>query len=253
MELYSTALIPEEILRNLSTSQANPYLLYYYFQKYMTNEEKPPILNIFINITFNSFESIQKVIERQDSLISQLKEDLSYKVIRFKAKLIRNAVPGIGIESAFETGISLHFLYGFPYFPSSSLKGITSEYARSFNGVEEKSSEFVEVFGSQKNSGGVIFFDALPIQRSSIFALDVITPHYQEYYGGRSYPADYLSPVPNVFLTVKKGIEFKFFLASKNKIALNNAFEWLKGALEKLGAGGKTTSGYGHFIKFFEE
>lgn len=247
MSLYSTSLL-SKILANLTSNEINPYLFYYYFQKYVESKDKQKSLKEFTDISFTSFSYMQKVIERQNSIIIQLKKELSYKVKSFEATLIRNAVPGMGIESAFETGISLNFLYGFPYFPSSSLKGIAAEYARSFEDVSE--NDIKEIFGSQDKEGSVIFFDGLPIESNNPFTVDIITPHYQEYYGGKLWPADYLKPIPNSFLAIKKGVTFRFSLASGNETALNNSFKWLKGALTKLGVGAKTTSGYGHFWKF---
>ncbi|MEM3473612.1 MAG: type III-B CRISPR module RAMP protein Cmr6 [archaeon] len=247
MRIYSNSLILKALRSTgLEPKKINPYLLYY-FQNYMSNKQKPDFFNDFAKTSFESFNFIEEIVKRQNLLIDQLNKTLGFEIKRFEATLIRNAVPGIGISSSFETGISLHFLYGYPYFPSSTLKGIASEYAISFEGEKESEKEYTEVFGTENNEGNVIFFDGIPVQMHDLFDVDIVTPHYQDYYSGKSYPADYLKPIPNSFLVIKKGVSFKFHLASRNKEALDNAFKWLLGALKKLGAGAKTTSGYGHF------
>lgn len=159
---------------------------------------------------------------------------------------------GLGRESVLETGFTTHRVYGLPVIPGSALKGLTAAYAKLVEEIAPQSEIYRLVFGSQESkdaeAGKVVFFDAIPAQAPQI-KLDVINPHYGEYYRGEKPPADYLSPVPVYFLTVEQ-TPFLFALAARDRSAndhLSTAAKWLKEALAEMGAGGKTTAGYGYF------
>lgn len=196
----------------------------------------------------------------------------------FQATLVGRLAPGLGIPSVFENGISLHHIHGFPYILGSSLKGIAQDYALKIKEVDKNSQEFIAVFGKQTPQGKTgetfevqqskaIFFDAIPletrIEGKELLTLDVMTPHYAEYYSseGKKPPGDYLDPNPIVFLTVKEGVSFLFCLRardlkSKDSVVMKAedilcyAKDWLWGALSTLGAGAKTSVGYGYFQDF---
>jgi hypothetical protein len=77
-----------------------------------------------------------------------------------------------------------------------------------------------------------------------------MTPHYADYYGSGDVPGDWLSPVPIPFLSVAAGTAFQFGIAPRTidgKEHLECVAEWLKNALQWLGAGAKTAVGYGRF------
>lgn len=114
-------------------------------------------------------------------------------------------------------------------------------------------------------AGQFIFFDAIPIAPVTL-ACDVMTPHYGKWYeeGGtienvaaepQKVPADWHSPVPVPFLTVKAAT-FLFCVAprrlprndaEKDEVAkeLGEVMRALTDALQYLGAGAKTAAGYG--------
>jgi len=116
-------------------------------------------------------------------------------------------------------------------------------------------------FGSQdkkeaEHTGDFIFFDALP-DKPPLLACDIMTPHMDEWYskgdelehGSKNIPADWHEPVPIPFL-VTKNIKLVFHIAPRtaaNKEQLNEVLTALTDALEYLGAGAKTSSGYGYF------
>ena len=198
----------------------------------------------------------------------------NYNQVCFQARLVGRLAPGLGIPSVFENGISLHHIHGFPYIPGSSLKGIAQDYALKVVKANKNSQEFISVFGKQTpqgrtretfeaQQGKAIFFDAIPLETKDLLALDIMTPHYGDYYsnGGQKPPGDYLDPNPIVFLTVKEGVSFLFFLRardfkSKESVVMKAedilcyAKDWLWGALSTLGAGAKTSVGYGYFQDF---
>ncbi|MEQ1556165.1 MAG: type III-B CRISPR module RAMP protein Cmr6, partial [Gallionella sp.] len=116
---------------------------------------------------------------------------------------------------------------------------------------------------ADQQAGWFIFFDALPISPVTL-AADVMTPHYDKWYeqGGDetkntnadTVPADWHSPIPVTFLTVKKAT-FQFGIAVRAglkandqtaaKTALHEVMAVLQDALEWAGAGAKTATGYG--------
>lgn len=186
---------------------------------------------------------------------------------------------GLGSGSVFETSITLHHVYGFPYIPASAIKGITHYYALS----EAKSKDDLEaiktLFGTaydekdfaknpvnpailsdKTEQGSVIFFDAYPTRSpQGCIKADIINPHYPDYYGGNKPPADYQSPVPIIFLTVEKltfqfmvglhkGVENQtdFKLGAKSGDMLSVVAGYLREALQERGIGAKTAVGYGY-------
>lgn len=115
-----------------------------------------------------------------------------------------------------------------------------------------------KIFGNQNQQGQVIFFDAFPTEVPTIEP-DIMNPHYGDYYSNKKDskgnpipPADYLSPNPIFFLTIK-GATFDFYLGMKpkhyneDKNILGKAEDWLKKALTTHGIGAKTSVGYGYF------
>lgn len=204
-------------------------------------------------------------------LIEKSYKDQGYKIAKLPPmKSDWRLIVGLGNESVYETSMTLHHIYGIPYIPGSAVKGVLRSYmiTENFDSYEQKAlqdKEFCDFFGCPKESyykeerqGKVIFFDAFPTEPPTIEP-DIMNPHYGDYYsdkkdssGNPIPPADYLSPNPIFFLTVK-GAEFDFYLGmkpkyySEDKVLLGKAEEWLKEALTTHGIGAKTAVGYGYF------
>lgn len=183
-------------------------------------------------------------------------------------------VVGLGGESVYETSITLHHIYGIPYIPGSSVKGVVRSWIITsyFSTHDEKGQEiefdlekaeeraqrhayFINWFGSQDQSGKITFFDAFPTETPRIEP-DVMNVHYQDYYSdnnGRKAPTDYQRTNPIPFLTVS-GSPFQFILGAREKVIIEDGkidnksiSDWLKEALESHGIGAKTAVGYGYF------
>ncbi len=187
---------------------------------------------------------------------------------------------GLGGSSAYETGMTLHHIYGIPYLPASAVKGIirsyviTEVYNDEVSALKEKI--FCDVFGcngegkigevkfksyyklnpTDKNDTGdrqgkVIFFDAFP-QKTINLEADIMNPHYSPYYSdttGKVPPADWHNPVPIPFLTVGNKTSFQFAIGVKRDEdlpLLEKAKSWLESALQQHGIGAKTAVGYGY-------
>ena len=164
-------------------------------------------------------------------------------------------VAGLGYDSPLEVGLTLHPVYGFPYLPGSSVKGVARAYAEDVADAEEM--DLQAVFGSpSKNEhdgtmqrGVVTFMDAVPTEVPDL-EVDVMTPHVGDYdqdEQNATPPGDWHEPRPVPFLAVAAGTSFCFPLASRDDAALEQAAAWLRQGLFWLGAGGKTAAGYGLF------
>lgn len=161
-----------------------------------------------------------------------------------------------------------HFI-GVPYLPGAAVKGLVRAWVEDWDedlSETDKKERCRLWFGSEdknettKQSGELIFFDALPIEPVTL-AMDVMTPHMDQWYekGGKiqkpplqepeKLPADWHNPTPVPFLVVKQA-RFLFAIAPRCKDkSLAEQAEGALGALGKalawLGAGAKTAVGYG--------
>lgn len=115
---------------------------------------------------------------------------------------------------------------------------------------EGKIEEFQNIFGTQDTEGKVIFMDSYPEKFD--FKIDIMNPHYSNYYSGKTPPVDYLNPVP-IFFLVLENSTFIINLFSKNGELLKKAVEKVKKALTTYGIGAKTSLGYGMFQKVEEK
>jgi CRISPR-associated protein Cmr6 len=198
-------------------------------------------------------------------------------------------IVGLGGKGALEIGITLHHTTGLPYIPGSALKGLARAYALLSLAAElqagqdeleqldtdlmlgrldatlELATAYREIFGfaanehlSESDAGKVIFYDAILFTalvdppNSEIFSIDVMTPHFSDYYraNGGADPHDADKPNPVSFLTVNEGLIFGFAVGTRGNGTDDHrkqARAWLRGGLTELGIGAKTASGYGIF------
>lgn len=190
-------------------------------------------------------------------------------------------VTGIGGASVFEVGFTLHHIYGVPYIPASSIKGITRSWMiqQQFKGSEAEAlqnqnfcdlfgcpAEWIDARGAKHKSwyalnpisssdngerkGKIVFFDAFPLG-IPLVEEDVMNVHYPKYYQGSSAPTDHQQPVPVPFLTVSEKTPFRFVMAlqtadHKDKQLLEKGLTALGNALMDHGIGAKTAVGYGY-------
>lgn len=148
---------------------------------------------------------------------------------------------GLGRKGPLEVGFTFHPLYGFPIIPGSGLKGLAHAYAKLVAHVSD--ADLARVFGAQTQQGKAIFFDAIPAA-PPVLELDVMNPHYPDYYQGNEPPANWQSPQPVFFLTLGAASTFWFAVGGEEK---DRAAEWLLAALDQMGAGAKTSAGYGYW------
>ncbi len=172
-------------------------------------------------------------------------------------------VTGLGAHGPLEIGFRFDRL-GFPVLPGSGLKGVARAYAHLVVGLEETNEDFRQVFGhvpkkeregeseTDAEAGSLVFFDAYP-EPGWRLELDVMTPHYPEYYAGKAPPTPWQNPTPITFLTVAPGTRYRVAVGLRQGIEdpggrlRTVALKWLLAGLAQLGFGAKTTSGYGVF------
>jgi CRISPR-associated protein Cmr6 len=233
-------------------------------------------IDFAIQANFSSID-FQKIAQQQKEVAEVI---CNVEVQNFKPDW--RLVVGLGGASVYETSMTLHHIYGFPYIPASSVKGVVRSWIitecfmaqvpedadKRGEKAEKKALQekvFCDIFGCPSESfynearrGIVTFFDAFPTEPPKI-EVDIMTPHYKEYYGhevGTSKfkpPTDTQDPNPIPFLTVAN-TPFQFIIGSrslklseeKNKIGGKTISEWLKDALENHGIGAKTAVGYGY-------
>lgn len=242
----------------------------------------------FKNIDFAAIDA------RFDALSAALeKRGWQFKHIDFAPDW--RLILGIGNETVYETGITLHHIYGFPFIPGQAVKGATRSwiiselFGNKENGeldlkhAEERALQnpvFCHVFGSPKmaskdrksaigeHQGSIVFWDALPVTAPKI-EVDVMNPHYSDYYKGNSWPVDYLKTKTIHFLTVGHDSRYRLSMGVKpglnKKLAelgdsvfagndelseestlLDVAATWCNLALSEHGIGAKTAVGYGY-------
>ena len=178
-------------------------------------------------------------------------------------------ITGLGLNNPLENGMIWHQTLGVPYIPGTSVKGLVRAWVEQW-ADHLPQNKIDRIFGSkdtheneEENDGGtktdasvgsIIFFDALSLGPIRLKA-DVMTPHYQKYYSGDEAPGDWLDPNPIPFLTVDKKQVFLFAIAPREKTGTENqldleiVLQWLEEALANIGAGAKTATGYGRFVR----
>lgn len=198
---------------------------------------------------------------RQEAMLKDLHRDGAYR--RFEANVTGRLLVDYGQATATEVAISFHRMWGVPRIPGSALKGASRAYA--LLGGEWLHDTIETYFGSDPGTqplklGCITFYDALPVDGSFELAMDVLTPHHQEYYQGKQAPVEWEDPIPFTFLSVVK-TRFVFSVgvfpqpgekrnASERIERAEMAGKLLKETLELGGVGAKTSAGYGYFSGF---
>jgi len=163
-------------------------------------------------------------------------------------------VTGMGLEHPVENGFVWHHTLGVPCLPASSVKGLVRAWAEHW--LKEDQGAILRIFGDAAEGAGVgsvIVFDALPVAPVALMA-EVLTPHDGGWrQGNAAAPSDWHSPVPIPFLAVAPEAKFLFSAAPRPGAATGaedakTFMAWLAEALQWLGAGAKTSVGFGRFL-----
>jgi len=195
-------------------------------------------------------DTISNIHQRNDEVLQNFAA-MSYPTLKFSMQTSWRLITGIGASSSLEVGIILHHVYGIPYIPSSSIKGILRTYLTKHSDWDK--NELGDLFGSGDDEfgdaakGKITFLDAYPEPNFQI-SVDIMNNHFQKYYQGDAFPGDWMDPNPIKFLTVKDA-SFVFRLFGRNDSItsekLKQISDYLCEALEMFGIGAKTAVGYG--------
>ncbi|MGR8932072.1 MAG: type III-B CRISPR module RAMP protein Cmr6 [Gammaproteobacteria bacterium] len=205
-------------------------------------------------------KQLQQFADRQQALTHHL----GGRSERFVADW--HFVTGMGNPHPVENGLSWHHTLGVPYLNGAAVKGLVRAWVEINDDRlddAQKQARLKRWFGTEskdkvpEQAGGFLFFDALPDQAVELVC-DIMTPHMGKWYSDGdkadvnkpdTIPADWHEPVPVPFL-VSKNTRLLFSIAPRiPEFAeeLDEVFKVLTLALEWLGAGAKTATGYGYF------
>ncbi|NEV64435.1 type III-B CRISPR module RAMP protein Cmr6 [Thiorhodococcus minor] len=125
----------------------------------------------------------------------------------------------------------------------------------------DESTKFLANLDSLRSSihtlGALNVWDVFPDPKGGRLAVEIMTPHYTDYYQGKGTPHDAGQPNPIPFLVVPAGSDFEFHVICQVErlpqpirdrweqlvsAVFEHAFEW-------LGFGAKTAVGYGQMVE----
>ena len=217
---------------------------------------KSEALKETLSIPSESRNQIDALRSRQQALIELTSEDAR---LSLEAVTTSPLATGMGMEHPLENGFAFLNPYGLPYLPSSGSKGVLRRAAEELRDERKDGwtqDAITELFGLESDNrqtehtrGALTFWDTIPEIRE--MGIDVMTPHYSDYYQGKSTPHDAGQPNPIVFLVIPPQSRFTFHITADlrrfNKVEnwkrlMQDAFEY---AFDWLGFGAKTSVGYG--------
>jgi len=282
-----TTFLLEDIFTNKQDQQIeNLFLRLYRYAKIDADKHKViqyfPI-NKYKNVEFNRSKIYKDLLSGLDKKIQDIlrKQGIQYEKYMVSQAYQSRWALGIGGGSPYGNLLlsTLHPLYGFPYIPASTLKGLMRHYWNCCNG--DNPEELKRLFGSseddlsddkeknveerllnstvnesdnEKNNeaiaGQLIFFDSYPSANcKGKIVIDVFTPHYPNYYNdrGKTAPTDDQNPVPIEFLCIEN-FTFNIYIGSREKLSdderakIKNTLNFV---LSEQGIGAKTALGYG--------
>ncbi|WP_243293116.1 type III-B CRISPR module RAMP protein Cmr6 [Bacillus sp. FJAT-47783] len=229
-----------------------------YKKKYKTKNLKP-----YYNVSHEVKSISEKMMEQRLQAFVDLSSQVYVKLL--EGKPIGRLVHGLGGGHVRETSLTIHPVYGVPFIPASSVKGVVRNwYIHAFcDGNEEDLAEDVlgsTIFGTQNRKGIIQFHDIFLIKDLSI-EQDILTTHFKDYYGQRNAATDTqkLNLVPfltvhvssaDIYLTTNKYV--KTPCEYKTEELLEMVAQWTGIALREFGIGSKTSSGYGYFTEIHD-
>jgi CRISPR-associated protein Cmr6 len=167
-------------------------------------------------------------------------------------ELLTPLASGIGMSHSLDVGFVWDRNLGVPFLPASSLKGVAFGWARDWSDDDDVKGMVKRVFGDPDDAGAgnTVFHSLYPVTPPKL-RVDIINPHFGEYYRNRELPpGDWMAPVPVFFLTVNPGARFRTAIHPRTKAGeadIGITKTCLQEAVENLGVGAKTAVGYGLF------
>ena len=225
----------------------------------------PALLNQATSLPPYAVDMAAHLRQRQRTIAVSLNE----MILSLPATSISPFMTGTGMEHPLENGFSFLNPYGLPYLPGAGVKGVLRRAAEELaQGICDEDAggwnpeAIDQLFGREplsgdgdalRNRGALRFWDVFPEPASNRLCVEIMTPHYGDYYQGKTAPHDSGQPNPILFLTVPPGSHFEFFVQCDPATlpeSLRNSWQTLleaafQQALDWLGFGAKTAVGYG--------
>lgn len=209
----------------------------------------------------NAKKALTALLQRQKALADALPEGGRFIV---EARSTAPFATGLGLEHPIENGFAFLSPYGLPYLAGSGVKGVLRRAGEELEQEGElPRGTVLALFGPDTEEikrpedarhGALTCWDIFPVPPKDELAVEIMTPHYSDYYQNRGTPNDAGKPNPIPFLAVPAGSKFRFVVTCEPAL-LSDAMpenEWMT-ALERifvrafdwLGFGAKTAVGYG--------
>ena len=205
-------------------------------------------------------EPLRALRQRQQSLAQALPEAHCFVM---DARSTAPFATGLGLEHPVENGFAFLTPYGLPYLAGSGVKGVLRSAAQELEKMRDEDITIVVIetlFGHEGDHnarrGALTCWDVFPspAKDKELLVVEIMTPHFTDYFQNKGTPHDAGKPNPIPFLAVAAGSEFRFVVtcvpAQLNDTVpldrwqhlltkiMSHAFDW-------LGFGAKTSVGYG--------
>ncbi len=240
-----------DVLNLVSTSQAaHAGLLLDSYLRERTKEDRAGLLHEAIEASKRALPLYRLAFERWQLSLS------AHRSERFRTK--GRVIVGMGDKGVLENGIRLQHSYGIPVIPGSGIKGLCAHYCGEVWGNADPAflplgDAYRVMFGHHSESGLLTFEDAWlvpPANHASPLCLDVMTPHFTDYYSstGSTPPTGQQNPVPIPFLSVEGQFLFAIGCSpsgGRETAWIDLGIRLLAEALIHWGVGSKTRAGYG--------
>ncbi|RKZ23633.1 type III-B CRISPR module RAMP protein Cmr6 [bacterium] len=186
------------------------------------------------------------VLKRYAEAVNALKGEK----VKMTLEVVEPLIVGAGSSGVLEGAeLILYPLYGFPYIPASSLKGIMRTFCEELGDMKEEDIE--EIFGGEGKRGKLVVMDGIP--EDVKLGVDILTCHYSPYYTKNEPPGDWHKIMPVYFPVVSEGRFVSYLIFQEDCPLKEKLLEVAKNGMELLGIGAKTRSGYGRMKVTYEE
>ncbi|MCX7672542.1 MAG: type III-B CRISPR module RAMP protein Cmr6 [Thiobacillaceae bacterium] len=242
----------------------------------IAKEQKGDALKQILPLPRESIDQLNALRLRQALLLDAFPENARLTLVACSTAPFAT---GLGLEHPLENGFAFLNPYGLAYLPGSAVKGVLRRAAEELAGELSEADRkgwtqaaITVLFGLESEDrqkehlrGALTFWDVIPEPAGNRLGMEVMTPHYSDYYQGKTTqcqkgasreiiaPHDAGQPNPIVFLVVPAESEFRFHLTcDTHRLPETLAATWqdlMRAAFEHacdwLGFGAKTAVGYG--------
>lgn len=205
----------------------------------------------------NADALLRALRSRQQTLAAALPEE---QCLVIDAVSTAPFATGLGLEHPVENGFAFLSPYGLPYLAGSGVKGVLRQAAKELRDDGEAAitqSTIDALFGQELQGadalrGVLTCWDVFPQPFGGRLVVEIMTPHFGDYYQNKGTPHDAGKPNPIPFLAVPARSEFRFVITCDPARLSADSVDWkaatgkiVEHAFAWLGFGAKTAVGYG--------